>query len=112
MPVEKKVAIVSLVIIDFIHELVQFLLSAHNRRVLNFFIVLDKFWSRVVENLGSEGNVFLKLVERLSMLSVSRKHFEFVALAVRHSEIRLALIFALIFKIETAADQKHYFFVL
>ena len=100
---------VVLIILEVFHEVIEFLLPTHHSRVLNSLVMFDQFGSSHRNNLSTKGDIFLDIVDTVSILSVLGKYFELITFAMRNS--RVTTVFDTVFKeVEATADQQFYMF--
>lgn len=96
---------VVLIVLEVPHEVVEFLLPAHHSRILNSLVMFDQFRSSHRNNLSTKGDIFLNIVDTVSIFSVLGKYFELITFAMRNS--RVATVFNTVFnEVEATADQQ------
>ena len=96
---------VVLIVLEVPHEVVEFLLPAHHSRILNSLVMFDQFRSSHRNNLSTKGDIFLNIVDTVSIFSVLGKYFELITFAMRNS--RVATVFDTVFKeVEATTDQQ------
>lgn len=73
---------IQVLLLDFLHEFVELLLAAHDRRVLHFFVIFSKFRSGVIDDLRPEVHIFLQLIQWLGVILINWQHLKLVALTM------------------------------